>query len=90
MTHRVIALLVTLTLANLVAPLAAAAQVLTPVPRIGVLVLGSPPTFSTGVETFRQGLRNGMSANPLHGFERFILQNGQEQQCGASRPFSLH
>jgi hypothetical protein len=33
---------------------------------------------------------HGVSANLLYGFERSILQNVEQQQCGASRPFSLH
>jgi cyclopropane fatty-acyl-phospholipid synthase-like methyltransferase len=32
----------------------------------------------------------GMSADCVHGFERFNLQNVEEQQCGASRSLSLH
>jgi len=36
------------------------------------------------------GTPRGTSASRPHGFERFNLQNVQEQQCGTSRPSPLH
>ena len=47
-----------LTLTILVAPLAAAAQPLAKVPRIGLLAFGSPGPQQVLVEAFRQGLRD--------------------------------
>src|SRR5687767_2654012 len=44
MTRRTIGFLITLALTLLVSPLAAEAQPLTTVPRIGVLLSGSPPS----------------------------------------------
>jgi putative tryptophan/tyrosine transport system substrate-binding protein len=58
MTHCTIGLLVTLTLAILVAPLAAEAQPAGKVSRIGLLMLGSSSGFSSRLEGFRQGLRD--------------------------------
>ena len=50
-------LIVTLTLGTLAAPLTAAAQQATKVPRIGVLHVGAPTAVSHFVEAFKQGLR---------------------------------
>jgi putative ABC transport system substrate-binding protein len=58
MTCRTLGLLVTLTLAILVAPLAADAQPAGKVSRIGLLMLGSSSGFSSRIEVFRQGLRD--------------------------------
>jgi hypothetical protein len=60
MTRRTIGLLVTLTLAILVAPLAAAAQPPAgKVHRIGRLIAGVPPAGPNPLlEAFRQGLRD--------------------------------
>jgi putative tryptophan/tyrosine transport system substrate-binding protein len=67
MTHRTLALLITLTLALLVAPLAAHAQQPTNVPRIGMVTGGGDPrawpmeidSMPEGLpKTFRQGLRD--------------------------------
>jgi putative ABC transport system substrate-binding protein len=52
-----LALIVTLTLGTLAAPLTAAAQQATKVPRIGVLHVGAPTAVSHFVEAFKQGLR---------------------------------
>jgi putative ABC transport system substrate-binding protein len=57
MTRHRIGLLVTLTLAILVAPSAAEAQQPTKVYRIGRLSSGSPPDMERTAEAFRQGLR---------------------------------
>jgi putative ABC transport system substrate-binding protein len=58
MTRRRIGLLVTLTLAILVVPLASNAQQATKVHRVGWLITGSPPSGSDPrLDTFRQGLR---------------------------------
>jgi putative ABC transport system substrate-binding protein len=58
MTRRTIGLLVTLTLAILVAPLASEAQPATHVYRIGRLSSGNPPAGpDPSMEAFRQGLR---------------------------------
>jgi putative tryptophan/tyrosine transport system substrate-binding protein len=57
MTRRTIGLLVTLTLAILVAPLATEAQPVGKVWRIGVLQAFSPAVSEPFVEAFRQGLR---------------------------------
>src|ERR671924_462243 len=58
MTRRLIGLLVTFTLAILVAPLAAKAQQATNVYRIGWLSPGVPrPDHDPPVDAFRQGLR---------------------------------
>jgi putative ABC transport system substrate-binding protein len=57
MMRRTIRLLVILTLAILVAPLAGKAQLPAKVPRIGVLSTGSPRVFSARFEPFIQGLR---------------------------------
>jgi putative tryptophan/tyrosine transport system substrate-binding protein len=58
MTRRTMALLVTFTLAILVAPLAAEAQPATKVYRIGWLSPGFPrPDHDPPVDAFRQGLR---------------------------------
>ena len=58
MTRRALGLLVTLTLALLVAPLAADAQPSTNVHRIGLLRSGTPPAGpDPNLEAFRQGLR---------------------------------
>src|SRR2546422_10997360 len=50
-------LIVTLALGILAAPLAANAQPPGKIPRIGVLAAGSPATFISRYEAFRQGLR---------------------------------
>src|SRR5262245_1221913 len=62
MTRRTLALLVTLTLGFLVAPLASEAQQPNKVPRIAVLDLRFPPSASESTsllnaDAFRQGLR---------------------------------
>jgi putative ABC transport system substrate-binding protein len=58
MTRHTMALLITLTVALLVAPLAAQAQSPVKVPRIGWLSLGSPSSGPTSLrDAFRQGLR---------------------------------
>jgi putative tryptophan/tyrosine transport system substrate-binding protein len=56
MTHRAIRLLVTLALSLLVAPLAADAQPIKKIPRIGYLAPG-PTSPSGGIDVFREGLR---------------------------------
>jgi putative ABC transport system substrate-binding protein len=58
MTRRLIGLLVTLTLAILVAPLAADAQPPTHVHRIGRLQAGPPSDPNPTLEAFREGLRD--------------------------------
>ncbi|HSF30399.1 MAG TPA: ABC transporter substrate-binding protein [Candidatus Tectomicrobia bacterium] len=55
MMRRIIGLLITLALAILVAPLAAAAQPPGKIPRVGVLRVDSPPQRT--LDEFRQGLR---------------------------------
>jgi hypothetical protein len=57
MTRRPIGFLVTLTLAILVAPLAAEAQPPKHVPRIGLLITNSRAAESTSIEAFRRGLQ---------------------------------
>jgi putative tryptophan/tyrosine transport system substrate-binding protein len=57
MTRGTLGLLVTLALGLLVAPLAAEAQPLAKVPRIGVLSTGSPPAPAAFFAPFIQGLR---------------------------------
>jgi ABC-type uncharacterized transport system substrate-binding protein len=58
MPRRTIALLITLTLAILVAPLAADAQLVGKVYRIGLLIPGSASGFASRIEAFRHGLRD--------------------------------
>jgi ABC-type uncharacterized transport system substrate-binding protein len=57
MMRRIIALLITLALGLLVAPLAAEAQQPKNVPRIGLLITNSPASESTNIEAFRRGLQ---------------------------------
>ena len=57
MIGETLALIVTLTLGTLAAPLTAAAQQATKAPRIGVLHVGAPTAVSHFVEAFKQGLR---------------------------------
>jgi putative tryptophan/tyrosine transport system substrate-binding protein len=58
MPRRTIALLITLTLAILVAPLAADAQLVGKVYRIGLLIPGSASGFASRIEAFRHRLRD--------------------------------
>jgi putative tryptophan/tyrosine transport system substrate-binding protein len=57
MTHRLVALLITLVLGLLVGSLAVAAQPSAHVPRIGLLSVLSPALGEAKAESFRQGLR---------------------------------
>jgi putative tryptophan/tyrosine transport system substrate-binding protein len=57
MTHRVVALLITLALGRFVVSLAVAAQPSAHVPRIGLLSVFSPAIGEAKAESFRQGLR---------------------------------
>jgi putative tryptophan/tyrosine transport system substrate-binding protein len=58
MTCRMIGFLIPLTLGLLVAPFAAEAQPAGHVSRIGLLMLGSAASFSSRLESFRQGLHD--------------------------------
>jgi putative tryptophan/tyrosine transport system substrate-binding protein len=57
MTHPPIGLIITLALGLLVAPLVADGQPPTKIPRIGVLMTGSPATTEHYVDAFQHGLR---------------------------------